>query len=249
MVHPNPYPSCIFCGAKADSHEHAIPKWISKRLGIKAQMYGEARGLAPPRHAISFASHRPRIFCAPCNKHFGLLEEAVAPLLERMAKGYPLAVGTETRRLLALWAAKTAMALLAAHDLRDLVPQEHRDTVRYDGRAPEAMWVGYFHWRGDPLWYVTEGNLARSTQYPANAGNTYGVVLTFAQVAFSAVGFPRGVPTGWRLDSRGRCPALQFWPLRPGLWSWPPENEETDATAITDVASFSPLVPASRGAL
>src|SRR5215211_4408947 len=36
-----PPPVCVFCGGKANSMEHAIPAWISKRLGIKEELSAE----------------------------------------------------------------------------------------------------------------------------------------------------------------------------------------------------------------
>jgi hypothetical protein len=58
-----PGDSCIFCGAPADSKEHVIPGWISKRLGIKTFLTQTGCGgrVVRQKRPISFASHRKRI--------------------------------------------------------------------------------------------------------------------------------------------------------------------------------------------
>ena len=77
---------------------------MGKQLGIKAQMYHRRSfGVPKPRHPISFRSYRKRIFCKPCNAHFGKLEEAVAPLIVPMATGQTLSLEADNCALLALW--------------------------------------------------------------------------------------------------------------------------------------------------
>ncbi len=137
--------TCIFCGGKADSMEHVIPAWISKQLGIKEYLYPDR----PPRRGevgrasqpISFASFRARIFCKECNKHFKDLEDEVIQLLVPMARGRSVSLDTGTQALLARWAAKTAIALIATDpELREVVPAKHRRLIRDEGRlADETM--------------------------------------------------------------------------------------------------------------
>ena len=150
MPHPKPYPLCIFCGARANSREHAIPKWMSKRLGIRDYLFTRSSNLTPRKQPISFASHRARIFCRPCNTHFKHLEDKVIPLLVPMAQGRAtISLDSDSQAILALWAAKTAIALVAATpDLREFVPKAHRESVRRDGVPPVESWVGYVPWRG-----------------------------------------------------------------------------------------------------
>jgi hypothetical protein len=217
---------------------------MGRQLGIKEQMYGRASGDLPqPRHPISFASHRKRIFCKPCNTHFKHLEDKVIPLIVPMATGRSIvALGPETREMLALWASKTAMALLAAHDLHDLVPQEHRDAIRYQGVPSPWSWVGYFKWAGGPNLYLAQSDLATARPYPAGMGETYTAVLSFRELAFSMVGFVDPIPPGFGISS-GHHPIIQFWPRRAAIGYWPPEGEPANAAAIEDIARFTPLVP------
>jgi hypothetical protein len=216
--------ACVFCDERANSREHAIPKWISKRLGIKDFLSADeafiAGGLERPKRDISFANYRSRIFCTSCNTHFKALEDEVIPLLEGMARGRTLSLNTESQALLALWAHKTAIALLAASpDHREAVPVEHRLAVRDNGRAGPDTWVSFFAWWGGPV--LATGELeALHRGDPGIPRNGYLALLSFARVGFCVIGFePVGIEE--RVDGE-LAPLRQFWPPRVGLQHWPP---------------------------
>lgn len=208
---------CIFCGAPADSKEHVVPSWISRRLGIKTFLTQTSTGgrVVPQKQPISFASHRKRIFCTGCNTHFKHLEDAVIPLIVPMARGFHLALDPESQQLLALWATKTAMALIAATDgLDDAVPIGHHQAVRDNAEVPDGVWVGFFSWRSEPT--IAAGQFVSADEAGATA---YGAVLAFAGVGFSVKGFERPDPTE-TLD--GDVPPFrQFSPPRTSLVDWP----------------------------
>ena len=149
-------PACIFCDAKADSYEHVIPAWISKRLGIKAFLSAEDAFVTDERRRrrqpISFASYRARVFCSGCNEHFKHLEDDVIPLLVAMARGRTLSLDQTSQTLLARWAHKTAIALIAAaSDSRHPVPEQHLTAVRTVGVPGDHCRVSFFSWRGGPV--------------------------------------------------------------------------------------------------
>jgi len=208
---------CIFCGEPADSKEHVIPGWISKRLGIKTFLTQTSSGgrVLPQKRPISFASHRKRIFCTGCNTHFKHLEDAVIPLLVPMARGFQLVLGRQSQQLLALWATKTAIALIGATDgLAGAVPIVHRRAVRENAEVPEGVWVGFFSWRGEPTIATS-----RFVSVDDGRATAYGAVLAFAGIGFSVKGFERPEPAE-TLDGDVQ-PFRQFWPLRTALIEWP----------------------------
>jgi hypothetical protein len=114
-----------------------IPEWLSKRLGIDAEIPADVAFRVPARRrrkrGISFGGYRAPVMCAPCNEHFKHLEGDVIPLLEPMAKGMRLVLDQQSQQLLALWATKTAIALLAAED-PTTVPKAHGKMVREEAR-------------------------------------------------------------------------------------------------------------------
>lgn len=223
MPHPKPYPRCIFCGARANSREHAVPAWIAKRLGVRDFLDPQTaltHKIAPRKQPISFASHRARIFCVGCNTRFKHLEDAVIPLLVPMAQGRIVSLGTEPQGLLAEWAAKTAVALIAATspELREAVPAEHRRCIREDARPFGESWIGFFPWRGNALIAGGVGVVA------AGEGASYDAylsVLAFAKIGFVVTGFMKALSPIDALD--GDKPSLiRFWPAGGGLVHWPP---------------------------
>jgi hypothetical protein len=215
---------CIFCGVIDDSHEHAIPKWISERLGLRTMLRVEDAlihpGPARRRHPISFASHTTRGFCHGCNKHFGLLEDEVAPTLEAMARGRDLTLNAAMQQKLALWANKTAFALRTAENKLDLpFAQDQLQAVRQGMVAPRT-WVGFFSWRGEPVLATGTGRLTTG----AGAQHLYLAMLTFANVGFCVTAVTQPLVGNQRISADVNNPVAQLWPERyPTLsWPWPP---------------------------
>jgi hypothetical protein len=211
-------------------------------------MQSAARGIPAPRHPISFASFRRRIFCKPCNTHFKHLEDEVIPILVPLARGRILSFDDDTRLLLALWAAKTGMALLAAHGLGHLLPQGHRDAVRYHAEPPADSWVGYYPWAGrGPRLFSAENELPLSPPDPPHRLQTYDSIFSFGKIGFMFHGFTEPLPDGWRIGGPpggpvifvGRAPMVQFWPIWPGMLHWPPTGKHATAADVAHFARFS----------
>jgi hypothetical protein len=246
MTNPKPYPRCIFCGARANSREHAVPAWISKRLGIREFLAPETaiiHGVTRRRQPISFASHRARIFCKTCNTHFKHLEDAVIPLVIPMARGRVLSLGAEHQELLALWSSKTGAALLAATapELHDAVPGEHRMSIQIDGRPHGDSWCGWFSWSGDALIAAGTGVAVGATaQY-----DTYLSILAFAKIGFVVTGFMQPVSSQDTLDI-DKPSLVRLWPPVPRYVHWPPIGPPLRPGG--DVATLLATVPLRRRA-
>jgi hypothetical protein len=232
-----PPPVCAFCGDKANSKEHAIPAWISKRLGIKDELSAEdafiAGGARRRKQPISFASHRAPVMCRPCNTHFKHLEDMGIPLLVPMAKGQTLALGRESQALLALWANKTAIALLAAED-PSAVPNGHGQAIR-EARVAADTWVAFFPWRGGPMLSTSTGSVAGGSA----ERDCYAVLLSFGALAFYVIGFCEALPAS-RTLAGDPPPLRQFWPPRHRMIDWPPTRPATNAI-LPGLLGFVPL--------
>jgi len=221
VPHPNPYPLCIFCGAKADSREHAIPRWVARRLrlrGVRLAHEGVSTIPTSRKQTISFASHRERIFCKNCNTHFKHLEDEAIPVLEWMAKGRSIILGEVEQNVLARWGAKTGFALIAAEkESRDFVPREQMAWLRQKNEPHPLNWVGYASWNGKAF----KGLNKHSITAPKLDGEyiAYTEVLAFAQLAFKLFGLFTPIPQH-RIE--GDWDALrQVWPSRNQRISWP----------------------------
>jgi hypothetical protein len=233
---------CVFCDAKADSYEHVIPEWISKRLGVRDFLSADgafvAAGAERPTRPISFASYRSRIFCAACNTHFKHLEDAVIPLLVPIARGFTLRLDSDTQALLALWAHKTAIALVAATPIEsDAVPEPHRRAVRDRGSAGTDTWVAFFAWHGSPVLGTAKMQLVdRALPHAPRSG--YLAFLTFAQLGFAVIGVTEPLRAHETIDAE-LPPLARFWPQRAQLQPWPPRP--VDNRVLPALLSFVPI--------
>jgi hypothetical protein len=226
---------------------------MSKRLGIKEHLPSVSRNVTPRRQLLSFASHRARIVCKPCNTHFKHLEDTVIPLIMPMATGRILSLGEDSQPTLALWAAKTAMMLIAARpEFRELVPQEHRDSVRYANRPPDDSWIGYFPWEGGPNVFTSDATTLRN-QDPSlrlhdrvlQHDHAYTAIFTFGRLGFKAIGFIDGVPPGFVIRLTPQNTSIsQFWPRLPGLIHWPPVSGPLTEADYPTLTQFAPLIRA-----
>lgn len=215
---------CVFCGSRADSKEHVIPAWISKRLGIRDFLSADDAlvvGRERRRQRISFASHRARILCAGCNAHFKHLEDAVIPLLVPMARGRVVSLNGSSQALLGLWAHKTAIALIAEDpEMRAAVPAHHVRSVRFENQVGAHTAVAFFAWAGGPLIATAQVDIV-DRRWRGAERQGYLAVLTFASVGFCVMGFAQPLPPNEVID--WKIPALrQFWPVSSRLEHWPP---------------------------
>lgn len=218
---------------------------MSKQLGVKQILdLTAAGGMARRRHPVSFASYRGHILCKPCNKHLKDLEDAVIPLLVPMAMGRAtVALDRDSQALLALWASKTAMMLIAMRsELRDLVPQDHRDSVRHSGSAPAECWVGYFPWKGGTNIFTSDDALTIIGVSEARRveNQAYSAIFTFKGAGFKVIGFVTPPPSRFVIDG-GTQQIIQVWPVTPGLAAWPPDGGPLGQRAFTDLVTYAPL--------
>ena len=238
-----PYPTCIFCGEKANSREHAIPKWLSKRFGLEGIMLhsAESSGVqAPRKQPISFASHRARIMCSDCNTHFKHLEDSAIPIIEPMARGQQIVLGDTERKIAAVWGAKTGIALISAERwLRELVPIEHRLTIRQLGEVPESIWVSYTPWQGAMHAYVGDHTFLDQTVDPPRPYRAYGAVLIFAHLALKVLGLVHFPLANQIIE--GDMPSIkQVWPDKGYPIRWPPPVPAKEGNFQT-LIDFVPL--------
>ena len=242
LISKPPQP-CIFCGVVDDSHEHVIPEWISRRLGVKDFLSANDAFIHGNRtrrkQDISFASHRSQCFCHSCNTHFKHLEDAVIPLLVPMARGQVVSLGADSQALIALWADKTAMALIAADEkLQDTLPDDHRRAVRMERRVADDTWVGFFGWRGGPVLGTGQARVTDRTN-PALVRWAYAAFLTFAKIGFFVMGFVEPLEPQERTEGE-RPPLCQFWPPRASLVHWPLPTA-ADNTILPTLMHFAPI--------
>jgi hypothetical protein len=247
VPHPNPYPRCIFCDAKANSREHAIPAWIGKRFGMRAVKLSPIYTFNLQhlrKQPVVFGSHRERICCKGCNEHFKYLEDDAIPVVEWMARGKSITLGTAEQDVLARWGAKTGYALIAAEkDFRELLPVEHRRMLRDEGKVHPLTWVGYASWNGSAHKHGGDHSLSGRPEEPTV--RSYGAILTFAQLAFKVFGLYAPVPRHTLLFDTASLKQVHPPLDRPIAWPlWPPASDANiqsmaELPTITPTPTFS----------
>jgi hypothetical protein len=157
-------------------------------------------------------------------------------LLVPMAKGMAMGLDLTSRQLLALWATKTAVALIAGTDgLGEVVPIGHRRAIRNDAQVPRDVFVAFFRWAGGPIVATGSPSLHSETDHH----EAYGAMLTFAQVGFYVVGLRDSLASHEIIDGDGPQ-VRQFWPSVDRLITWPPLHG-LDNTRLPRLLSFAPI--------
>lgn len=247
MSRPTNDPRCIFCGAKANSREHAIPKWIAKRFGLRGVFLQQiATNMTPERQNISVASFRRRIFCSDCNRHFKHLEDAVIPVLEPMGRGEQRTLSRDHQQTLALWGIKTTLAILAASKIEpsEFVPEAHRARVRLDGIPPDDSWVGFCPWHGPVALYAGVLPWEFEDSDRPLGGDAYGVMFSFGGVIMKVVGFPKTPPEPLRPGGHGDN-IIAVWPPAEQVdeREWPPYGGLAwDLRSYTTLFDIVPII-------
>lgn len=199
-------------------------------------------GVTPEKQPISVASHRKRIFCESCNEHFKHLEDKAIPIIEPMGHGHRVTLGREEREVVALWGAKTGMALIATiPEFRELVPLTHRLVVRQQARVPDELFVAYCAWRGG--FNKTAGDHSLVGEHdPSRGYRAYGAILTFAHLALKVFGFISYPVAGHTLY--GDRPSIkQLWPDLGEPIEWPPAAPVANDRNLRGLVEFVPLEP------
>lgn len=256
---------CVFCGWEGTlTREHAWPKWIREVLpeghvkGYSQQHRvavgtGEVTEITPMlRHKA--ADREVKVVCQQeCNGGWMCDLEGVAkPLLTPLILGDAADLSKHDQKLIAFWAAKTAMMLQFIHpvDLRG-IPAAHYQYVYDQRQALPSMrvWIS----AASDHFYRTS-HYMRAYRLPGanppwlrpppgerTPPNAYTAVMVVGHMILSLVGWT--IPE-WDFsvapDDRWASARQCIWPPRPGGWSWPPDavlgslvEVETFAAAAT----------------
>ena len=162
-----------------------------------------------------------------------------------MCQAESVSLDAEAQRMLARWAAKTAVCLILSEPgTDDVIPESQRFWLRQNDTPHDAMWVGLCAYKGlaqKDAWTGLDPDGADTAE---GQRWFYNAFLSFGSVAFKVFGVEaRLAQDRWR-DVRGMQP---FWPPQPSVLSWPPAQGITGSmikTAIGDVplVGYGPAV-------
>jgi len=242
---------CAFCGSREKmTMEHVWPEWITRLLGQNSFTI-TAQGQERRSRQIDLVAP----VCATCNNRWlSVLEGDVQPVLAPMIRGEDRSLDLREQRLLATWAAKTALMLALVQDGSGIPEGYYHDLrLRREPLPSHAIWLGAYcdnRWAG---WSETH---PLRISVPEDAlPNGFVTTFTAFRVVFQVVGhFASGEAT--IRDTRWQfAPAIhQLWPAGQEEIAWPrggyalgDESLRAFARSFTDTTlSGEPSAPESQ---
>lgn len=165
---------CIFCGNRANSHEHVWPTWLAR---IIEKLPGENKTLFNIRtnqhgKRSRWQSNKPEIVTrnvckVGCNEGWmSDLEKDVAPILRPMISGKEQTLEGKQQATIAIWLLKTAMVLDSMSSESDFYERSERFHFRKTFVPPGylSFYLGLYsgsHWSG-----FTQYRILRDDQFP-----------------------------------------------------------------------------------
>jgi len=164
---------CIFCGSnlsKKKSSEHIFPKWIQEKYELSDDVllqthFSEKGEVLSDRHHVLDKHVLGRV-CNGCNNGWmSNLEGDAKPIIINLADSNIQLkdIDCDGRLTLAKWACKTAFAIHAASNYRDVIPSNHyKHLSSGNSGLPVGVWVFAFQhkctqsfaWWQSTRWYV-----------------------------------------------------------------------------------------------
>lgn len=154
---PKPQKFCIYCGGPKLTKEHLWPDWLQPFLETRVDRHGINISVVWPSHTTSKVAMRDgdshsrkiRRVCGECNSGWmSQLQTSAKPLLLPMIRGETTVLSRSEQKIVAAWAAMTAMSSEFVDDEFVAIPQEDRDLLREHLRVPRGwrIWVGRYRW-------------------------------------------------------------------------------------------------------
>jgi len=135
-------PACLFCDRPSGSVEYAWPEWLCRFLTENSRIWGTG-GKDPAADILRLERMRHEIdqtvtgVCDVCSRGWmQRLEDRVSPFLQPMIVGDVTALTAVRRRLLARWAAKTAVVMECASEAPFRTPKFACEFLRRIGVHP-----------------------------------------------------------------------------------------------------------------
>lgn len=165
--------TCIFCRSSLSgkrSSEHIFPRWIQERYdlsneGVLQTHFSEKGEVLSDRHHV-LKKHICGRVCETCNNGWmSKLEVDAQPLIIQLIESKKVLnnVNASDCFIIAKWASKTAYALHAASNYRDVIPLSHfRYLASGKKGLPTGVWVFAFqHQSTQPFawWQSTQWHI------------------------------------------------------------------------------------------
>jgi hypothetical protein len=132
-------PVCIFCDRPSGTVEYAWPEWLCRFLTDQLIVWSKDHAMdgAMIERTRTEVDQTVRTVCTSCSRGWmQRLEDNVGPFLQSMIVGDPTPLPQVRRRLLARWAAKTAVVMECADESAVRTPRFASEYLRRIGVHP-----------------------------------------------------------------------------------------------------------------
>ena len=225
--------ACAFCGAADATDEHAFPKWVSRELTKLAPL--QMNTDFGPRRINRLEMTAP--VCEKCNTRWlSVLEKDVQPVLTPLIRGQESTLSPAEQRLLAAWAAKTALMLDLASGT-PVIPTGFYYEFRQLRQAlrSHVVWLGAYNGARKAVW---------AEHRPLHLGiaeneepNGFVTTFTIFRCLFQVVGH---FTVGGATMNDTRLIAHGLWPIAPQRQeqiSWPRQRLAFGDDALSELAA------------
>jgi len=230
---------CIYCGERADSLEHVIPRWIPEHFGLEAEVmsHDQAIGITPGQRML-FGDYKARIYCHRCHRRINrLIENTQArELIKRLFPGSAATLDLDEQKLLAAWATKTCYAKWGMARRRRGIPIAHRRHLIETGEPWPSVCVSVSRSTGDRVRVIFARHEITSA-VDGSISYAYDFVLAIGQLALEV----------WGPSSRIRLVeykqptsfATRLWPTQTNVARWPP-GRHLDDDGVSRLRDYDP---------
>jgi hypothetical protein len=221
--------ACVFCGARADSHEHVWPAWLSRLLsgdtpGGAFTIENTLRSDLAPFTSRAMDLTVTRV-CRGCNNGWmSRLEAAAQPVLAPLIQDRPTTLSADQQQVAAAWAMKTTLMCVLAGGVPAPTFFGGSDylALQSTGRPVEGarMWVARYAGASA----ATIGG----TYFSSKEGGVEGcaMTLTLGRLALQVLTLRGADPAFGGRDWLSATRPL--WPVFADPLGWPPTRGITD---------------------
>ena len=225
--------SCMFCGGRAHTKEHAWPEWLINLIDQPGKYAVHAmRGI---NELPGWVQVRPELtikwVCGSCNHGWmSSLEGRTKPIVDRMLGLTKLPLSKEDQRTLGVWAVKTAMVVEALRDgVEWFYTEDERDQLRRDLQPPPRTTVWVAQAEGINGAYCAATDASDTFERNPNGVTAYITTMTFGALALQVMTLrmPPHIPEGTGVTTDVQpgpwsdC-TLRVWPMESTRKYWPP---------------------------
>jgi hypothetical protein len=243
--------ACVFCGSRADSQEHIVPKWALELLadprGFRATMFGTPGDYRQyervlPETTVGGVCQRN------CNGGWmSQLETDAQPVLTSMILGQVRTLSAEDQTLIARWAFKTAL-MVALRYKQSHIPRDHYHWFYERQIPPSGVWITLASYDGTRFvnWLFEGKHFAVNRDDQSRRVPMYLTTITIRHLVLQVWGSGDYDQTG-DMPPRPTRPARPFvvrvWPIKHPMRRWPPFADMTDDLLLEFITGVIPGNP------